>query len=211
MRRTLAVCAVAATLVGVSGSTALATPPPEDDEHAQETDGGGADDGWVPVDPAAYAEPVQAASCGGVVTITNGDVFELEERVTELATGEILTEYRGAWTLDLVRESDGATIDELDISGAAWELVSVADGEAHITNVLYGASLLWPYVDVPADLVAFEEAGLPSLAYFTDPEQSVEVEFTVDEETGEITDVEFDRIDAEVVDLCPAFDDSGHP
>lgn len=202
MRRTLAVCAVAATLVGVSASTALATPEPEGDEYAHETD-----DGWVPVDPALYAEPIQAAACGGVVTILPGDVFDVEERLTELATGETLREFRGAWTIDLVRESDGATIDELDISGAGWELASPRDGEVRITNVLYGASLLWPYLGVEADLAAFEEAGLPSLAYYTDPAESVEVEFVLNEETGEITDVEFDQVDATITDLCPAFDE----
>ena len=47
---------------------------------------------------------------------------------------------------------------------------------------------------------AFEEAGLPTLGYFSDPEERVEVQLRVDPETGELLDVEFTEVDADVVD-----------
>ncbi len=71
--------------------------------------------------------------------------------------------------------------------------------------MLYGASLLFPFAGSAVDVAAFEAAGIPDLAYFTDPEQSVEVEITVDAETGEPLEVEFDEVDADLVDLCGPF------
>lgn len=195
MRRSLAVSALALSVIGLTAVPASATPPPPEET----------DDGFTPVDPAYYDQVAEADACGDRITITSGDVREFEERVTVLATGETLTEYRGAFTLDLVRQSDGAVIDELDIGGPAWELVSEVGDEVRITNTLYGASLLWVFADSPVDVEAFEEAGVPSLAYFTDPEQSVELEITLDIETGETLEVEFDEIDAELVDLCGEF------
>jgi hypothetical protein len=199
MRRSLAIGALTTLLIGLTAGSAAATgdhpaPDPEDPGQGQ----------WMPVDPAYYGE-VQAESCGSIVTITAGDVRQFEQRVTELATGEILTEIRGAATLDLVRESDGAVIDELDISGAGFDLQRTVGDEVRITQVLYGASLLFPYAGSAVDLAAFEAAGIPDLAYFTDPEQSVEIETTVDAETGEPLEVEFDEVDADLVDLCGLF------
>ncbi|SFN89579.1 hypothetical protein SAMN05660359_00486 [Geodermatophilus obscurus] len=201
MRRSLAIGALTTLLISLTAGSALATgdhPAPDAEETGAEQ--------FVPVDPAFYDEVVQAEACGSIVTITAGDVREVEERVTELATGEVLVEFRGAATVDLVRESDGAVIDELDISGPGYELQRTVGNEVRITNVLYGASLLFPYAGSAVDIAAFEEAGIPDLAYFTAPEESVEVEIVVDAETGEPLEVEFDEIDAELVDLCWLFD-----
>lgn len=200
MRRSSAIGALTTLFVGLTTGSALATddqpaPDPQDPGQGQ----------WEPVDPAYY-DAVQAESCGSVVTITAGDVREVEQRVTELATGEILTEIRGSATLDLVRESDGAVIDELDISGPGFDLQRTVGDEVRITQVLYGATLLFPYAGSAVDVAAFEAAGIPDLAYYADPEQSVGLEITIDAATGEPLEVEFDEVDAELVDLCALFE-----
>jgi preprotein translocase subunit SecB len=201
MRRSLAIGTLTTLLVGLTGGSALAT----GDHPAPDAEDAGPGQ-WAPVDPAYYEEAIQAEACGSIVTITAGNVREIEERVTELATGEVLTEFRGAATVDLVRESDGAVIDELDIGGPGFDLTQVVGDEVRITQVLYGASILFPYAGSAVDVAAFEEAGIPDLAYFADPEQSVEVEIVVDAESGEPLEVEFDEIDAELVDLCGSFE-----
>jgi hypothetical protein len=196
MRRSLAVTALAVAVVGLGSSPAYA--------H-----GGGDPRGegeFVPADPADYP-PVEFEACGSVITLSNGDVFEVEERVTELPNGGSLIEFRGDWTVDLVRKSDGATIDELDIGGPGYELARPKGDEVHIVNKLYANSVLFRFgvPPHPADVAAFDEAGIPDLAYFT--EGNVELEIVVDAETGEPKSVEFDEVDANIVDLCPLFDE----
>ncbi len=71
--------------------------------------------------------------------------------------------------------------------------------------MLYGAGLLLPFTGSAVDVAAFEAAGIPELAYSTGPEQSVEIEITVDAGTGEPLEVEFDEVDADLVDLCGPF------
>jgi len=201
MRRSLAIGALAASIVGLAASPAYA--------HGEDPSEGGQQgdaDGFMPVDPSYYEQSPQFEACGSTITMTSGDVREAEERVTELATGETLIEFRGAFTVDLVRESDGAMIDELDIGGPGWEVDAQIGDEVLITQVLYGASILFP-AGGPVDEAAFEEAGIPALAYFQDPEDRVQVEIRIDAETGEPIDVEFTNVDAELVDLCAWFDE----
>lgn len=201
MRRSLTVTALAVAVVGLGSSPA----------SAWDGDGDSRGEGdFLPADPANYP-PVQFEACGSVITISNGDVFEVEERFTELPDGRgLLIEFRGEWTVDLVRESDGAMIDELDIGGPGYEVQRTKGDEVHITNKLYGASILFPFgvPPLPVDVAAFDEAGLPHLAYYT--EGNVEVEIVIDAETGEPTSIEFDEVDANIVDLCPLFDEAGH-
>ena len=198
MRRSLSVTALAVAVVGLGSSPAYA--------HTGEGDPRGEGE-FVPADPASYP-PVEFEACGSVITLTNGDVFEVEERFTELPDGRgFLTEFRGEWTVDLVRESDGATIDELDIGGPGYEVQRPMGDEVHITNKLYAKSVLFPFgvPPHPADVQAFAEADIPDLAYYTDG--NVEVELVIDAETGELKEVEFDEVDANIVDLCPLFDE----
>jgi hypothetical protein len=192
MRRSLAVGALAAAVIGAGASPAWA--------GSGEDSGGGQ---WVPVEqliPDYYA-PLETNACGSTITISSGDVREVEVRETVLPDGTDVLDFRGAATLDLTRQSDGATIDELDISGPAHQVVS-ADGTS-VDVTLVGASLLFPN---PGEEHFFAEAGVPDLAYFTHGEVTLHV--TVDPETGEATALTAD-VHAHLIDLCRWFD-HGH-
>ena len=128
MRRILV--GTAAAVLVLSGGPAAA---------AEQPDPGG-DEGWVPVPEEFYAS-VEVEACGSMVTIEAGDVREVEMRSEVLDDGTAFIEHRGDHTVDLTRESDGATIDELDVSGATWDLVS-ADG-TEVVAELNGPTLIW--------------------------------------------------------------------
>ena len=195
MRRSLAVTALAVAVVGLGSSPAYA--------H----DGGGDPRGegeFVPADPADYP-PVEFEACGSVITLSNGDVFEVEERVTELPNGGSLIEFRGDWTVDLVRKSDGATIDELDISGDTWELVS-ADGTEVLVE-LEGPSIVWAVNEV--ERADADEAGQPYFLYYE--EGTVLLRLEVDPATGESLAADTLRTDVaeeDEVDLCAVLDEA---
>jgi hypothetical protein len=191
------VVAVRRVLVGtaavmvLSGGVASAadTQPPGDDE------------GWVPV-PEEFYEPVDVEACGSVVTITGGDVREAELRQQVLDDGSTFLEFRGDRTVDLTRQSDGATIDELDVSGRSWDLVS-SDG-SEVVAELDGPVVLWAGNEV--ERAAADEAGLPHLMYVQ--EGTILLRLTVDPETGESTAVDGLRLEADVVDLCGVLDEA---
>jgi hypothetical protein len=201
MRRSLAIGTLTLSIVALTSGSALAT---GDDTGHGNGDGNGHGGRFEPIDPAFYDQVVEVPACGTTVTITAGDVRDVEERTRTLATGETLTEFRGGATLDLVRASDGARIDELDIGGPGFELSRTVGDEVRITNLLYGASIV-ATTGEPADIAGFEAAGVPLLGYFADPGQTVELELRIDAETGDLIETEFDEIDADIVDLCPLF------
>ena len=188
MRRVL-VGTATAVLVLSGGAAAAAGDP------------GGGDDGWVPV-PEEYYASIEVEACDSVVTIESGDVREVEQRSDVLDDGTVFTEYRGGQTVDLTRASDGAVLDELDISGPAWDLVS-ADGTEVLVE-LDGPSLIWAGNEV--ERAAADEEGLPYLTYFEEGSVLFRVEF--DPTTGESTAVDGLRVDAEVVDLCDLLDEA---
>jgi hypothetical protein len=166
---------------------------------------------WMAVDESYWA-PVQFQACGSVITMVGGDVREVEQRETTFADGSVRIDFRGGATVDLLRESDGAMIDELDISGATYERHS-PDGST-IKDVLSGPSILFKagVPANPADVAAFDEAGLPSLGYFTEGEVTIRI--VIDVETGEPTSVDFTDVDAHIINLCSWFerhdDKQGH-
>ena len=189
MRRVLV--GTAAAVLVLSGGVASAADDPAT----------GGDDGWEPV-PEEYYASVEIEACGSVVTIDSGDVREVEQRSEVLDDGTVFTEYRGEQTVDLTRESDGAMIDELDVSGPGWDLVS-ADGTEVLVE-LDGPSIIWAGNDV--ERAAADEEGLPYLMYFE--EGSVLFRVVVDPATGESTAVDGLRFDADVVDLCDVLDEA---
>jgi hypothetical protein len=162
------------------------------------------DTGWVPIEelrPGFY-DPVDISACGTTVTMTTGDVADVEARESTLPDGSTLFEQRGGHTVDLTRQDTGQVIDELDISGPYVEIFS-PDG-TEITAWYYGPSILFPIPEFgPVDAAAFEAAGIPDLAYF---ERGV-VTFSIvlDPETGEFIS-EVADVDARVLDLCTWFD-----
>jgi hypothetical protein len=192
MRRSLAVGALAAAIIGTGASPAWA---------GDGEDSGGGE--WVPVEQLIpdYYGTTETNACGTTVTVAAGDVREVEVRETVLPDGTVVTDFRGAATLDLTRESDGATIDELDISGPGHQVVA-ADGTS-VDITLEGASLLFP---VPGEEHFFAEAGLPDLAYYRHGE--ITLHLAIDPETGETTSLAAD-VHAHVLDLCRWFD-HGH-
>ena len=188
MRRVLVGTATAVMVLSGGAASAAETQPPP-----------GGDEGWVPV-PEEFYDPVDVEACGSVVTVAGGDVREAELRQQVLDDGTTFIEFRGSRTVDLTRQSDGATIDELDISGRSWDLVS-SDGTQVVFEV-DGPAVLWAGNDV--ERAAADEAGLPHLMYVADG--TILLRLTVDPATGESTAVDGLRLDADVVDLCEAFD-----
>jgi hypothetical protein len=189
VRRVLVGTAAAVMVLSGGVASAADAQPPGDDE------------GWVPV-PEEFYEPVDVEACGSVVTIVGGDVREAELRQQVLDDGATFVEFRGARTVDLTRQSDGATIDELDISGRSWDLFS-SDGTQVVFEV-DGPSMLWAGNDV--ERAAADEAGLPYLMYFE--EGTILLRLTVDPATGESTAVDGLQLDADVVDLCGVLDEA---
>jgi hypothetical protein len=137
-----------------------------------------------------------------VVTIDSGDLREVEQRSEVLDDGTVFTEYRGGQTVDLTRQSDGAMVDELDISGPGWDLAS-ADGTEVLVS-LDGPSLIWAGNEV--ERAAADEEGLPYLMYFEEGTALFRIE--LDPATGESTAVDGLRLDADVVDLCDVLDEA---
>jgi hypothetical protein len=184
----------AAAVVVLSGGVASAADDPVP----------GGDDGWAPV-PEEYWAPIDVEVCGSTVTITGGDVREAEQRSEVLDDGSTFTEYRGAATVDITRVSDGAAIDELDISGYTWDLVS-ADGTEVLVE-LDGPSLIWAGNEV--ERAAADEAGLPYLFWFE--EGTVLLRLEIDPETGESVAADTlrnDVADEDEVDLCEVLDEA---
>jgi len=189
VRRVLVGTAAAVMVLSGGVASAADTQPPGDDE------------GWVPV-PEEFYEPVDVEACGSVVTVTGGDVREAELRQQVLDDGSTFLEFRGDRTVDLTRQSDGATIDELDVSGRSWDLIS-SDG-SEVVAELDGPLVLWAGNDV--ERAAADEAGLPHLMYVQ--EGTILLRLTVDPATGESTAVDGLRLEADVVDLCGVLDEA---
>ena len=189
MRRVLVGTAAAVMVLSGGVASAADTQPPGDDE------------GWVPV-PEEFYEPVDVEACGSVVTVTGGDVREAELRQQVLDDGSTFIEFRGNRTVDLTRQSDGATVDELDVSGRSWDLLS-SDGTQVVFEV-DGPAVLWAGNDV--ERAAADEAGLPHLMYVQ--EGTILLRLTVDPATGESTAVDGLRLEADVVDLCGVLDEA---
>jgi hypothetical protein len=172
-------------------------------DHEDPPGGGVAEVGeWTPAAEDYYA-PFEVPACGDTITVEGGDVRAAEQRVSTLHNGATLIEFRGEVTTDLTRRSDGAMIDELDISGVTSTLIS-ADG-TRVKETLFGASLLFPVSQ--AEVAEFVEAFGTDLAYFTDPEESVRAKVTVDPVTNEVLELRSIEIDADIEDLCTWFDD----
>jgi hypothetical protein len=95
-----------------------------------------------------------------------------------------------------------ATIDELDVSGRSWDLLS-SDGTQVVFEV-DGPAVLWAGNDV--ERAAADEAGLPHLMYVE--EGTILLRLTVDPATGESTAVDGLQLEADVVDLCGVLDEA---
>ncbi|VXC14871.1 exported hypothetical protein [Arthrobacter sp. 9AX] len=71
---------------------------------------------FVPVPEEFYA-PYEVPACGTTVQVTSGEAQDIKYRSTHKDDGTINVAYRGHATVDITRPSDGAAIDNLDVSG----------------------------------------------------------------------------------------------
>jgi hypothetical protein len=197
MRRSIAVGALAAAVLGLSAGPAYAG------SHDDWPKGSGE---WSPFPAEYYDQSFTFEACGGeMFTISSGDERNARHRETELEHGRVLSEYHGPETIDLTRESDGKVIDELDVGGYSRSLTWEMDnGNIHALDQLFGGSLALPFVQ--SDSAQLEEALGTDLAWWGDDDDSITLESIVDPETGahlKTLDVE---IRADYVDLCKSFD-----
>lgn len=135
------------------------------------SDGGGGGTGpWPPEDtdgkyvsvPDAYYEPYEFEACDTTIKVEAGDEREVKYKGEKKDNGKLVIKFRGDATIDLTRASDGATIDELDVSGP-FTMRLAADGlSAHLSA--RGPSLV--YAMGAAEEKAFEDEGLPKAFYF---------------------------------------------
>ena len=182
-----------------------------DDAEAPSTPDEGAEVMWPPADtdgewlplPDFLYESWEVEACGSVVTIAAGDVREVEYQAMEQEDGTIRMEFRGTSTLDLLRQSDGAMLDELDTSGAGYQIVS-----ADILETTYsfdGPSLIAAFDEVEA--AEFASHGLPPLFYYTSGTITEIVVFDPDPEAETVESAEIVTDTAlGVYDVCDLLD-----
>lgn len=96
-------------------------------------------------------------ACGSDIHVYPGDVFDIQYRALVNDEGETVVEYRGNLTVDINRLSDGATLDEIGVSGTRFEIFN-PDGQT-VTYDRHGSAIVAASDEVEAQ--AFAEAGLP--------------------------------------------------
>jgi hypothetical protein len=160
------------------------------------SDGGdGAAGPWPPQDtdgkyvsvPDAYYDPYEFEACDTTIKVEAGDQREVKYKGEKQDDGTLVIRYRGDATIDLTRASDGATIDELDVSGP-FTMKVAADGlSAHLSG--RGPALV--YAMGAAEEKAFEDEGLPKAFYFTEGRLAGDVVYASTDQkevvSGEIT------------------------
>ena len=200
------------TVLALSTTTgALAgeeTPAPPEEAPAQDPMGGPdwppADTGgaWLPL-PEEVAQAFSVAACDSTVTVSSGDVLDVEYSAMHQADGTVRVEYRGEATIDVTRESDGAQLDELDVSGPGYEIFS-ADGGS-ITFSWEGPSIIGAFDEVEA--AVFAAQGLPPLFFYESGNTTERVVFSGDPEAETIESAEFLTDTAlGVADVCDLLD-----
>jgi hypothetical protein len=182
------------------------------------SDGGGAAPGpWPPEDtdgkyvsvPDAYYADYTFSACDSEITVKAGDQREVTYKGEKKDDGTLVIKYRGDATIDLTRASDGATIDELDVSGP-FTMRLAADGlSAHLSGS--GPALV--YAMGAAEEEAFENEGLPKAFYFTEGRLAGDVVYASTDHkevvSGEVTHNSVQH----AKDICKMLDhakDDGH-
>ncbi|MEX5298445.1 hypothetical protein RCG67_06660 [Kocuria sp. CPCC 205292] len=157
--------------------------------------------------PEEALQPITVPACGTEVTVSIGENDETVHRVWVTDTGDTVIELRGKASFDLMRASDGATLDEVELDGAAFQTIS-ADGTT-VTFDQFGPGLLMSETEESAALSA--GAGLPEDFLFLDGRFTATVTFdpeTLDEAgfpavvSAEITE----NITEYVFDVCDLLD-----
>ncbi|MBJ2120934.1 hypothetical protein I6N91_08090 [Arthrobacter sp. MSA 4-2] len=160
---------------------------------------------YLPV-PEDYYEPFSVKACGSTVTVASGDVREVEYKSRVKDDGRTKVKYRGDATVDLTRASDGAFIDELDISGPGTQRIS-ADGLS-IEDSLKGASIIFPMGD--RDAQALAAAGFPEFFYYEGGTLTIEAQLSEDPAAVEPLSVRVTtNTTRQVRDVCEMLDEAG--
>lgn len=194
-----------AAFVLVSGSVVPASAQPEDDAPAAPWPPEDTHGKYLPV-PEDFYHEAEVPACGSMVTLSYGDVREVEYKARTTHDGGLRLKFRGDATMDVKRQ-DGAFIDELDISGRFTETRS-KDGRS-LRVALYGPSIVFPPSDVES--AALTKAGLPTLLYFEEGKLTIKVYFSEDSEEPPVSaEVKHNQV-KDPVDVCDMLDDaSGH-
>ncbi|MDN4612605.1 hypothetical protein [Arthrobacter burdickii] len=202
---------VLATLSLVAGSASAATATEEETPAPwppAETRG------YVPV-PDEYYDFPPVSACGTTLTLTSGDVRDVQNKVQVKHDGETVVTYRGGATVDVSVAPDktpgaafpkGAFLDELDISGRGS--VRTSADESTIVVKLQGPSIVYP-TGSQVEAAALAGAGLPEIFIFERGKLTLEIRLSEDENAVEPDSVEILRnTTRDVVDLCQALKES---
>lgn len=195
-------CAPAvAALTLFSGSAAATGSPGEEPSPAGPWPPADTNGRFLPVPEEFYA-PYEVAACGTTVQVASGDARSIKYRSTHKEDGTIKVAYRGHTTVDISRPSDGAVIDELDVSGRFSERYA-PDGLT-LGVKARGPSIISAVEDV--EIAALAQAGLPSFLYFESGKLAAEIVFS-DAAQSSITSLTITHNSAESVrDICQMLD-----
>lgn len=204
-RITAAAAAVLLLAATPAGATAPEPAPPAEPPAEMPWPPASTHGRFVPA-PEEASQPFTAPACGTEVTIAPGDVDETEYRVLVTAEGDTVVESRGAATVDITRASDGATLDEVDVSSRGFQTIA-ADGLS-FTASGSGPAVVIAYNEVEAQ--GFTEAGLPEAFLFLSGELTGTLTFESAPEPGQeptLVSAEITENSAEYVfDLCDLLD-----
>jgi hypothetical protein len=157
---------------------------------------------YVPVHPGFY-DTFEVRACGTTVEIISGAVQEVEEKISVRRDGSTVIRYRGGSTVDLKR-SDGAFVDELDVSGAGIDRIS--PDLRNVSTTVRGASIIFP--QSAPDAAALAAAGFPEFFVFEKGRLTFELTFS-DANLDLPTTVEITQNSArKVTDLCKLLDEA---
>jgi hypothetical protein len=195
------------TLTGATVASAADDPPPEDTTAAAPLEWPPADTGgeWLPVPDEVYAQSRTIEACGSTVTGTIGDVRDGEYQSLHQADGTVRVEFRGDVTMDVVRASDGAMLDELENGGPGAEIYS--PDRLTVTFSYDGPSVIFAFDEVEA--AVFAAQGLPSIVYYDEGNTTERVVFSADPAATTIASAEFLTDTARGVrDICDMLDEA---
>ncbi|MBT2594650.1 hypothetical protein [Arthrobacter sp. ISL-72] len=189
MKRTMRYLSLPATLA-LALLTGVSAPA-----FAGSDDGGGAAGPWPPQDtdgkyvsvPDAYYQPYEFAACDTTIKVEAGDERDVKYKGEKKDDGTLVIKFRGDATIDLTRASDGATIDELDVSGPFTQRLAADGLSAHLSS--RGPSLIFA-IGAASEKI-FEDEGLPKAFYFEHGRLAGNVVYAsadqMEEVSGEIT------------------------
>ncbi|MEX5271160.1 hypothetical protein [Kocuria sabuli] len=203
------IAAAATALLAVATPAAAHTPepaPPAEQPAEMQGPPPSTHGAFLPY-PDELSESFTLPACGSEITVESGDVDEREYRVLVDTEGNTVVESRGAVTADVTRASDGAMLDEVDVSGGGFETFS-ADGTS-VTYDTSGASIVVAFDEVEAQV--FDEAGLPQAFLFLSGELTETVTFESAPQPGQevppVASAEITQNSTEYVfDLCDLLD-----